>query len=182
MAMKILRYTQNDTVPVLKHKLKLSPRLQTVADYIEQGAAVADVGTDHGMLPAYLALNKLARNIIATDLSANSLKTALKNAGKYGVTDMIKFVVADGLDGVSEDEADTVVIAGVGGETIIKIIEAAPWTKKPGKKLILQPQTKVDKLCLWLRENGYAIRDTVLTHDKGRAYTVIIVNWNPSKR
>ena len=149
-------------------------RLQAIAGCIETGAKVADIGTDHGMLPAYLAQNNLASSIIASDKSAESLKSALRTAAKYDVTDMIKFVTADGLAGISETEADAIVTAGVGGETIIKILEDAPWTKKAGIRLILQPQTKIDELRRWLCENGYAIADTVPVSDKGRVYTILI--------
>ena len=159
---------------MVKPSPKLPPRLMKIAGYIDSGAAVADVGTDHGLLPAYLAQNGSARSVTATDISAGSLRSALRAAEKYGVADKITFFVADGLAGVSDDEIDTIVAAGVGGETIIHILESAPWTRKPGTKLILQPQTKIDKLCLWLRENGYAVRDVALTRDKGRTYSIVL--------
>ena len=155
-------------------KIKLPARLQAIASYIEKDAAVADVGTDHGLLPVYLALNSAARSVIASDKSANSLKSAICNADKYGVTDLIKFIAADGLAGVSEQDADTIVVAGVGGETIITILEGAPWTKNPGIKLILQPQTKIEELRRWICECGYVIRDTALARDRGRVYTVVL--------
>ena len=155
--------------------LRLSPRLAVVAGFIDRGSDVADIGTDHGYLPAYLALYGLARRIIASDKSAGSLGAALRTASKYGVSDKITFIAASGLDGVDLSQIDTVVIAGVGGETIISILEDAPWTKRPGMKLILQPQTKLDKLCDWLNGNGYAITDKKLAHEKKRVYTVLVV-------
>ena len=155
-------------------KIKLPPRLKTIAGYIENGAVVADVGTDHGLLPVYLAQNKLARRIIASDVSPESLKSAMRTATGSGVTDMIDFVVADGLTGLDEKIIDAVVAAGMGGETIAGILEAAAWTKDPRVRLILQPQSKTSELCRWLRANGYAVRDAELAFDNGRYYAIII--------
>ena len=154
--------------------LKLSDRLKTVAEFIEDGASVADIGTDHGFLPVYLAQTGLARRIIASDKSAGSLKTALRSADRYGVTDKISFVTAPGLSGVDEADVDTVVIAGVGGERIIEILAGAPWTNRGGVRLILQPQTKIALLRSWLGENGYMIIETKQAFDKGRVYSVIL--------
>jgi len=154
--------------------IKLSGRLQTIADFIEEGAAVADIGTDHGFLPVFLAQTGRASRIIASDMSAGSLMAARRSAGKYDVGEKIEFIVAPGLSGVSEADVDTIVIAGVGGETIIGILEGAPWTKK-GKRLILQPQTKKAELLGFLYENGYTVLETAQTQDRGREYTVLLV-------
>ena len=156
-------------------RLKLSDRLKTVAEYIEDGAYVADIGTDHGFLPVYLAQTGIARRIIASDKSAGSLKAALRSADRYGVTNKISFVTAPGLSGVGEADVDTVVIAGVGGERIIEILADAPWTNRGGVRLILQPQTKISLLRSWLGENGYTIIETKQALDKGRVYSVILV-------
>ena len=157
-------------------QIKLHARLNKIADFIERGSAVADIGTDHGFLPVYLAQNGLARHIIASDISAGSLSAARRSAGKYEVSDKIKFVTAPGLSGISEAEVDTVVISGLGGETIIGILKDAPWTRRQGTRLILQPQTKKDILCEWLRENGYFIRCSEQVFERGRFYTVILAN------
>jgi len=145
-----------------------------IAGFIEASSSVADIGTDHGFLPVYLAQTGLASRIIASDMSAGSLEAARRSAAKYDVTEKITFVVAPGLSGVREADVDTVVIAGVGGETIAKILEGAPWTKS-GVRLILQPQTKLDVLQSFLFDNGYTIRDTKQVQDRGRTYTVLLV-------
>jgi len=154
--------------------IKLPARLQAIADFIEARASVADIGTDHGFLPVYLAQTGLARRIIASDMSAGSLGAARRSAEKYGVSDKIEFTVAPGLAAVCETDVDTIIIAGVGGETIISILEEAPWTKT-GKKLILQPQTKKDELLGFLNEQGYIIIETKQQQDRGRTYTVLLV-------
>ena len=85
--------------------VKLPNRLKTVAGFIEKGASVADIGTDHGLLPAYLAQSGSARRIIASDISSGSLEAARRTAEKYGVTEQIEFIVAPGLDGIGETDA-----------------------------------------------------------------------------
>ena len=158
---------------MLKHPLKLSNRLMAIASFVEKGASLADIGTDHGYLPVYLAQNGLVRGIIASDISAGSLMSARRCAAKHGVSGKITFIAAPGLSGVGETDADTVVIAGLGGETIAGILKAAPWTKHSGVRLILQPQTKIDKLCSFLHENGYVITGAKLARDNGKFYVII---------
>ena len=154
--------------------IKLSERLSAIAKYIEKGASVADIGTDHGHLPVYLAQNSLARSIYATDISAGSLKKALDTAAIYGVADKISFIVAPGLEGIYGAEADTIVLSGLGGETIAHILAAAPRLEYPYARFILQPQTKMGELCLWLRWNGFVIRDASLARDRGKFYIIIL--------
>ena len=156
-------------------KLKLSNRLKALADLINIGAAVADIGSDHGYLPVYLAQNRVATRIIASDISAASLSAARRFAKMYNVTESITFMVTPGLDGITAADVDTIVIAGMGGETILQILENAPWTNSEAVKLILQPQSKIDLLCRFLYDNGYEIKETKSITDRGKSYTVIMV-------
>jgi len=152
-----------------------------IAGYINKDATVADIGTDHGLLPAYLAQNGLARDIIATDVSAQSLESAHRTAEKYGVAHLITFIVAQGLEGIGRKAADTIVISGLGGETIAGILRDAPWTKKNEVSMVLQPQTKTAELCRWLRESGYNIRDARVALENDRYYVVILVKGGKSE-
>ena len=154
-------------------KIKLSGRLKALADLIEPGASVADIGTDHGFIPVYLAQKAQAKNIIASDISAASLSAARRSAAEYGVMDEIRFIAAPGLSGISAEDVDAIVIAGVGGETIIKILYETPWIKCRKIKLILQPQSKLDLLARFLYDNGCIITNTKIIRDKGKRYTVI---------
>jgi len=159
----------------MPQSLKLPARLMTIAGFIKTGSSVADIGTDHGLLPVYLALNGLARRITASDISAGSLDSARRSAAAYGVADAITFVNAPGLEGVNEADADTIVIAGLGGETIADVLRRAPWARRDGVSLILQPQSKIDELCRWLRESGFVIRGAKLALDNDRYYAVMLV-------
>jgi len=162
----------------MKRIIKLPDRLKALADYIDKKSAVADIGTDHGYLPVYLAQTGLAGRIIASDISAGSLESALRSAVRYNVAESIEFIVAPGLSGIMQSDVDTIVIAGLGGETIIDILKDALWTRVKNIKLLLQPQSKIDVLCRFLYDNGYAIKDTKSVLDRKRQYTVIYASYN----
>jgi len=155
-------------------RIRLSKRLIALAELIRKDASVADIGTDHGYLPVFLAQAGIAKRIIASDISAASLSAAQRSAAEFDVSEAITFLVASGLDGVTPNEADTIVIAGMGGETILSILENAPWTNNRGVTLILQPQSKIDLLCRFLYDSGYEIKQTKSVHEKGKYYTVIL--------
>ncbi|MCL2663938.1 MAG: class I SAM-dependent methyltransferase [Oscillospiraceae bacterium] len=155
--------------------INLSNRLRALTELIDIGAAVADIGADHGYLSIYLAQSRRATRIIATDISIGSLSAARRFANDYDVTESITFMVTPGLDGITAADVDTVVIAGIGGETMLQILENAPWTKSETVKLILQPQSKIDLLCRFLYNNGYNIRETRSVVDKGKSYSIIVV-------
>lgn len=157
--------------------IKLSNRLGAAAAFIGRSAGVADVGTDHGFLPVWLAQNGLCSRIVATDINKGPLERALTTASDYGVADRIEFMRTDGLVGVDNTGLDTVVIAGMGGETIISILEKAEWVHSTGIRLILQPQTKLALLAGWLRDAGFSLRDAVLAEDDGRLYVILLAGW-----
>jgi tRNA (adenine22-N1)-methyltransferase len=160
---------------------QLSKRLQIIAAYIEQGSAVADIGTDHGYIPVYLARNNIARRIIAADIRRDPLARARLSAEEYGVGSRIEFLQTDGLDGLQDQGLDTIIIAGMGGETIAGILERAPWTHTDKVRLILQPQSKLGELSNWLDNNRYAIFDETLAEDDKRIYAVLLVGAGKSR-
>lgn len=149
-------------------EIKLTPRLRITANLAKGAGILADIGTDHGYLALWFAKSGAAE-IYAADVRPGPLARARQNAEKYGLTERVGFVLADGLDFPGAERADTVVMAGMGGESVIAILAAAPWTKN-GTRLVIQPQTKADELCLWLRDNGYALTDAALAREGGRLY------------
>lgn len=153
--------------------MELSPRLQAIARQVPQGARLADVGTDHGYLPVWLLLNGRIGYAIAADLRKEPLDRAKGTARRFGQTDGISFRLCNGLTGIHEEEVDTVAIAGMGGETIAAILEAASWTKK-GKLLLLQPMTGAPKLRRWLQRNEYAILQEEIIREGDKLYSL----WN----
>ena len=106
-----------------KKELQLQPRLQCLADLVPQGARLADVGTDHGYLPVWLLQHGRMESAIASDINALPLDHARATAAEYGVTACIDFRLCPGLAKIGSEECDTVAIAGMGGETIIGILE-----------------------------------------------------------
>lgn len=156
-------------------KLQLQPRLQLLADLVADGSRVADIGTDHGYLPVHLLQAGRIPLAIAADVGHEPLQHAVRTAEEYGVAG-IDFRLCDGLRGISPQEVDTIVIAGMGGETIIHILSAADWTKTPGRyTLLLQPMTKTGELRRWLSDNGYRFTAERLVWDKDFLYPVMVV-------
>ena len=129
---------------------ELSPRLQSVADLVPEGARFADVGTDHAYLPVWLVLQGKIDRAVVSDLREGPLNRARQTAAHYEVEEKLSFRLCDGLAGISPDEADTISIAGMGGETIAEILTAAPWAGQEGRRLILQPMTAQEQLRAWL--------------------------------
>lgn len=135
---------------------------------------MADVGTDHGYLPVYLLQQGRISRAIASDIVDGPLQHARQTAAEYGV-DGIDVRLCPGLDAIAPHEADTVVIAGMGGETIQAILTAAPWTADGSHLLLLQPMTKVEYLRKWLIDNEYAFTEERLVWDKDHLYPVFAV-------
>ena len=156
-------------------KLELSPRLQLLADWVRPGARVADVGTDHAFLPVWLVLHERVASAIASDLREGPLARGAETAKEYGVSHRVEMRLCSGLAGIAPEEADTVMIAGMGGETIVHILEAAPWTADGNHTLLLQPQSKMEYLRYFLAHNGYEILREQLVMDRGTVYPVMEV-------
>lgn len=155
--------------------LELSPRLQLLADWVPHGARLVDVGTDHAYLPVWLVLQGRIDFAIASDLRKGPLERAKQAGSLYGVADKISFRLCAGLEGTAPHEVDTVAIAGMGGETIVQILQAAPWTQEPPVRLLLQPMSRSETLRQYLMEHGYEIVQEQLVADRGVVYPVMEV-------
>ena len=155
----------------------LPPRLAAAAALIPEGCGVADVGTDHGLLPIWLVLRGKNDPVIASDLRPGPLSRAVENAKSRGIGEKIRFVCADGLAGVAPGEAGCIVCCGMGGETIREILLAAPWLKNPKTTLVLQPQSKLPELIEALSREGWTLSGARLSEDAGRVYPVFSVRW-----
>ena len=109
-------------------KLPLSKRLAVCCGLVAPGDRVADIGCDHGYLSIYLLSEGIASSVIAADINEGPLQSAMRNAEKYGVKDRIRFYLSDGVKSIPRD-FDTLVCAGMGGDTMVSILEAAPWLR-----------------------------------------------------
>ena len=159
-------------------KLPLSDRLLACCDFVHPGDRVADVGCDHGYLSIHLLQTGIASHVYASDVRQGPLSSAKRNADIYGITEEIDFFLSDGVQGLPRD-FDTLVCAGMGGDTMVSILSAAPWLKSDRYRLVLQCQSNTPFLRRYLSENGWAIsRETVL-RDGRFLYTVMEVLWQP---
>ena len=156
-------------------KLELSPRLGAIAGLVPEGCGcLADIGTDHGYVPVSLLLEGRVRRAVAADIGAPPLEHARRTAARYGVTDRIDFRLGDGLSVLRPGEAEAIVIAGMGGDAIVDILSAAPWSRA-GPLLLLQPMSKAEVLRAFLPEGGFAVLAERLVQDKGVLYPILTV-------
>ena len=154
-------------------KLPISKRLLCCASMVQPGSRVADIGTDHGYLGIYLLQSGAARHVIACDLRKDPLENARRNAKLFGVDGEMEFRLSDGLEKILPDEVDTVVMAGMGGDLIQKILSQCPWRKREGLQFILQPQSAGNVLRRWLCEDGFEIQCEEPVQDGHFLYTVM---------
>ena len=159
-------------------KLPLSDRLQVCAGFVCKGDRVADIGCDHGYLGIYLLKNGIASSVIASDVREGPLQSAIRNAHKYGVGDNMSFYLSDGVSNIPRD-FDTLVCAGMGGDTMVHILESAPWLKNEQYRMILQCQSKTPLLRRYLSENGWRIYEESVLRDGKFLYTVMEVGYRP---
>jgi tRNA (adenine22-N1)-methyltransferase len=137
--------------------IPLSTRLKACADFILPGSRVADVGCDHGYLGVHLLQKAIAASVIAADINEMPLQSAIHNAEKHGVRSKMSFFLSDGVKNIPKD-FDTLVCAGMGADTMISILEAAPWLKNQAYRLVLQCQSKLPFLRKYLSDNSYDIK------------------------
>lgn len=161
-------------------KIPLSNRLLTCCSFVRPGDRVADVGCDHGYLGIYLLKHGIASSVIASDVGRMPLQSALHNAVKFGVKDRMSFYLSDGVGSVPRD-FDCLVCAGMGADTMMSILDAAPWLKDPKYRLILQCQSKRPELHKYLYSQGYAIRRETLAKDGKFIYPIMEVVYAPGE-
>ena len=161
-------------------KLPLSNRLLACCGFVRSGDRVADVGCDHGYLGIHLLQIGAASSVIASDVNEGPLQSAYRNAHKYGVKDRISFYLSDGVRNIPRD-FDTLVCAGMGADTMISILEAAPWLKDEKYRLILQCQSRRPELRKYLYANGFFITRETLAEDGKFIYPIMEVVYAPAE-
>ena len=160
-------------------KIPLSNRLLTCCSFVNSGDRVADIGCDHGYLGIHLLKEHIADSIIASDVNEGPLHSAMRNAAKFGVKDKMSFYLSDGVRNIPRD-FDCLVCAGMGADTMMSILDAAPWLQDPRYRLILQCQSKRPELRKYLYENGFSILRETLAQDGKFIYPVMEVVYNPA--
>lgn len=152
----------------------LSQRLTACAQFVRTGDRVADIGCDHGYLGISLLLQNIASSVIAADINRLPLKNAAGNADAFGVSDRMSFFLSDGVEAIPRDFT-VLICAGMGADTIMGILDRAPWLKSPQYRLILQCQSRRPALREYLFSNGYTIRNETLAQDGKFIYTIMEV-------
>jgi len=151
---------------------KLTPRLRAVASLVPQCDSAADIGTDHAYLPIYLVKSGRVRRAVAADVKKGPLEAAKKNIALYHLEGSIETVLSDGLSSI--DAADTVIISGMGGELIAKILEG----RKDGmNSFVLQPQRSFQELRYFLAHEGYEIKKEAIAEEGRRMYSAFYAEY-----
>ena len=156
---------------------KISKRLCTAASYVRNGAVVTDIGTDHAYLPIYLVLNGKVDRAYASDINEGPIQRANENIQKYDLQDKIKTEVIPGLDGIEKISPNDIVICGMGGELIVKILENSTYIRQKNVRLILQPMTQVEKVREYVSNGFSTIAENVVFEDE-KVYQVLCLQYD----
>lgn len=156
---------------------KISKRLCTVAQYVRDGAIVADIGTDHAYLPIYLALEGKITRAVASDINEGPLKSAKENIKKHSLDHIIDTYLTNGLNGIDAFKPTDILICGMGGELISKILASSLYVRNESVRLVLQPMTMVKELREYLSNGFSAIAENVVFED-GKLYQIICAEYD----
>ena len=153
--------------------IRISERLSALAALVSQGNILADIGCDHGYLPIYLILQRRIPRAIAMDVRPGPLSRARENIGAYGLLDYIEVRRSDGLEALAAGEAQTVVIAGMGGPLMEKILKEGAQKLASIRELILQPQSDVGHFRRFLQELPFTVADEEMVREDGKFYPMM---------
>ena len=153
----------------------LDKRLEVAASYVRKNHRCVDVGTDHAYLAVYLYEKNITRHIIACDINEKPFNAAKKTIKDHHLNGKIEVVLSNGLSNISDEQAEDIIVCGMGGELIMSIIMASSYTKSSEKRFILQPMTNAPYLRKALYEHGYEIVEETPIVDKNHVYTVMLV-------
>ncbi len=159
--------------------VKLTSRLQCVADCVKKCRLLADIGTDHAYIPIYTVEKGIAESAIACDVVKGPLKIATDNIKSHGLEEKITPILANGLK--AADNADVIVIAGMGGKLICTILENSPEVAKKADYMVIQPMTCSYELRKYLHENGFSITEEKLAREEDKIYNIMVVKKGDEK-
>lgn len=153
--------------------MELSKRLHAVAGLVTEGASVADIGTDHGYVPIYLAETKKCPHIIAMDVNQGPLERAAWHIRMKGMGEYIETRLSDGLMNMKPGEADTMIAAGMGGALTIRILENSPEIVASIREFILQPQSEIHKVREYLNQHDFCLVAEDMIEEDGKYYPIM---------
>ena len=151
----------------------LSERMRRTAALVTRGNRTADVGCDHAYTSIYLVQHGIAPHVIAMDINAGPLARAKENVARFGMEKQIELRQSDGLAALDPSEAETVLIAGMGGPLAERILSAFPRTLAAAKELVLQPQSEIAKVRRFLHHAGFCITAEDMVSEDGKYYVML---------
>lgn len=157
--------------------IHLTKRLAACADYVRPDSRVCDIGTDHAYLPCFLTQHGNHPQITAADVHEKPLETARRHIIANGCADTVSTVLSDGLADIPPEWAEDIIIAGMGGELILRILLDCPWLAHPEKRLILQPMSQAPELRKGLYANAFCIEAETPVAENGHHYTVMLCRY-----
>ncbi len=160
----------------------LNNRLSLCAEMVRKGARIADIGTDHAYLPVWLVRAGFASFALACDIKAEPLMQGELTIKKYHAEELVETRLCDGLRSVNPHEVDDIIIAGMGGETIVHILSDAEWLKDKSKNLILQPMSKHELVIEYLYKNGFELKEHKCTVADGKIYTAFSTSYTGNEQ
>lgn len=159
----------------------LTPRLKKASEMVREGTVVADIGTDHAYLPVYLIKNGLCKFAYACDVGYGPVKSAERTIESCGLQDRVKAIMADGLSGISPENVDDIVICGMGGELIVRILSDADWVRSKKYNFVFQPMSRANELRKYLFESGFFIEREEAVSEGKRTYSIMKVCYTGEK-
>lgn len=158
--------------------MKLSNRLELVVSFVKPGESAADVGTDHGHVPVELVRRGIVKHALAMDVRKGPLSKAEENIAAAGLKASVEARLSDGVQKLNANEADTVIIAGMGGELVIHILEEGRHVWDTVEQWVLSPHSEIHKVREWLYHHGFFIAKEDMVYEEGKFYTVLDVRRN----
>ena len=155
--------------------MELSKRLRAVADMVSPGYRLADIGTDHAYIPIWLAGQGRIREAVAVDVNPGPLERAKQHIREAGLEEQISTRISDGFSALAPGEADSAVIAGMGGPLMIRILREGAGTVQSLKECILQPQSEIEQVRAFLLEEGFSFIREDMVEEDGKYYPMMSV-------
>ena len=153
--------------------MQISERLKTVASFVTEGMKVADIGTDHAYVPIYLVQEGRIPSALAMDVGRGPLKRAKEHIAEQGLSEKIETRLSNGFSAFQKGDAQSVVIAGLGGELMIQILNLGKYVISDVSEFILSPHSEIHKVRAFLMGHGFSIVKETMLCEEGIYYTVI---------
>ncbi len=153
----------------------LSERMKAITNLVTEGNSICDVGCDHGYVSIYLTIVKHAKKAVAMDVRTGPLSLAKEHIEEYGLSDIIDTRISDGLQKLEIGETESCIIAGMGGNLMMHILQEGEKKAKSFRELVLQPQSQLEEFRVFLRKEGYEIVAEDMIFEEGKYYPMMRV-------